>query len=93
MSIPNLAAVSQLLSLATGLVSTNNATTIPLVNQLFPVVSQLLSGVPGSSVVPTLSGLLPVLSASFPQLAPLLIVVISLLSLPGGLPDGLPLSA
>ena len=86
MSIPNLASVSQLLSLATGLLSTNNAAAIPVINQLFPVISQLLAGAPGASVIPTLSGLLPLLSASFPQLAPLLIVVISLLSLPGGLP-------
>lgn len=89
MSIPNLAAVSQLLSLATGLLSTNNVSAIPIINQLFPVITQLLSGASGPSVVSTLSGLLPLLSASFPQLAPLLIVIINLLSLPGGLPASL----
>lgn len=83
MSIPNLAPASQLLSLVTGLLSTNNTAAIPVINQLFPVISQLLSGAPGASVVPTLTGLLPLLSASFPQLAPILVLVISLLSLPG----------
>ncbi|AAK82228.1 368R [Invertebrate iridescent virus Kaz2018] len=82
MSIPNLSSVTQLLSIATGLVSTNNPVVVPVVTQILSVVSQLLSGTPASVVLPILQGLIPLLT-NFP------LILIQLLSVIAGL-QGLP---
>lgn len=82
MSIPNLSSVTQLLSIATGLVSTNNPVVVPVVTQILSVASQLLSGTPASAVLPVLQSLIPLL-ANFP------LILIQLLSVIAGL-QGLP---
>ena len=73
--------MTQLLSIATGLVS-NNPVVVPVVTQILSVASQLLSGTPASVVLPILQGLIPLLT-NFP------LILIQLLSVIAGL-QGLP---